>query len=117
MAATRCATATSRYRELAGVADARATTRHHAAPVLTTSRPGAAGRMQAAGPWSGPGAPGGPADPDEPTAQTGRSSRSPTAGTTARTRSDDDPGPEADDEGGMSEYRYVLPEDYGRGQS
>ena len=28
-----------------------------------------------------------------------------------------DPGPEVDDEGGMSEYRYVLPEDYGRGQS
>jgi chromosome segregation ATPase len=27
------------------------------------------------------------------------------------------PGPECDDEGGMSEYRYVLPEDYGRGQS
>ena len=30
---------------------------------------------------------------------------------------DHDPGPEAGDEGGMSEYRYVLPEDYGRGQS
>jgi hypothetical protein len=28
-----------------------------------------------------------------------------------------DPGPAADDEGGMSEYRYVLPEDYERGQS
>ena len=28
-----------------------------------------------------------------------------------------DPGPEADDEGGMSEYRYTLPEDYQRGQS
>jgi len=28
-----------------------------------------------------------------------------------------DPGPEIDDEGGMSEYRYVLPEDYERGQS
>ncbi len=28
-----------------------------------------------------------------------------------------DPGPEADDEGGMSEYRYLLPEDYERGQS
>ncbi len=28
-----------------------------------------------------------------------------------------DPRPEADDEGGMSEYRYVLPEDYERGQS
>lgn len=28
-----------------------------------------------------------------------------------------DPGPECDDEGGMSEYRYVLPEDYERGQS
>ncbi len=28
-----------------------------------------------------------------------------------------DPGPEADDEGGMSEYRYILPEDYQRGQS
>jgi hypothetical protein len=27
------------------------------------------------------------------------------------------PGPEADDEGGMSEYRYTLPEDYQRGQS
>jgi hypothetical protein len=27
------------------------------------------------------------------------------------------PGSEVDDEGGMSEYRYVLPEDYGRGQS
>ena len=27
-----------------------------------------------------------------------------------------DPGPEADDEGGMSEYRYILPEDYERGQ-
>ena len=27
-----------------------------------------------------------------------------------------DPGPEAD-EGGMSEYRYILPEDYQRGQS
>jgi hypothetical protein len=27
-----------------------------------------------------------------------------------------DPGPEIDDEGGMSEYRYVLPEDYERGQ-
>jgi hypothetical protein len=25
---------------------------------------------------------------------------------------DYDPGPEADDEGGMSEYRYVQPEDY-----
>jgi hypothetical protein len=30
---------------------------------------------------------------------------------------DYDLGPEVDDEGGMSEYRYVLPEDYGRGQS
>lgn len=28
-----------------------------------------------------------------------------------------DPGPECDDEGGMSEYRYILPEDYERGQS
>jgi hypothetical protein len=28
-----------------------------------------------------------------------------------------DPGPEIDDEGGMSEYRYVMPEDYERGQS
>jgi hypothetical protein len=28
-----------------------------------------------------------------------------------------DPGPEAGDEGGMSEYRYILPEDYQRGQS
>ena len=28
-----------------------------------------------------------------------------------------DPGPEIDDEGGMSEYRYVLSEDYERGQS
>jgi TolA-binding protein len=28
-----------------------------------------------------------------------------------------DPGPEADDEGGMSEYRYLLPEEYGRRQS
>jgi hypothetical protein len=28
-----------------------------------------------------------------------------------------DPGPEIDDEGGMSEYRYVLPGDYQRGQS
>ena len=28
-----------------------------------------------------------------------------------------DPGPEVDDEGGVSEYRYVLPEDYQRGQS
>jgi hypothetical protein len=28
-----------------------------------------------------------------------------------------DPGPEIDDEGGMSEYRYLLPEDYERGQS
>ena len=28
-----------------------------------------------------------------------------------------DPGPEVDDEGGMSEYRYVPPEDYERGQS
>jgi hypothetical protein len=27
------------------------------------------------------------------------------------------PGPEIDDEGGMSEYRYILPEDYQRGQS
>jgi hypothetical protein len=27
-----------------------------------------------------------------------------------------DPGPEIDHEGGMSEYRYVLPEDYERGQ-
>ena len=27
------------------------------------------------------------------------------------------PGPEVDDEGGMSEYRYILPEDYERGQS
>jgi hypothetical protein len=27
------------------------------------------------------------------------------------------PGPEVDDEGGMSEYRYMLPEDYQRGQS
>jgi hypothetical protein len=26
-----------------------------------------------------------------------------------------DPGPEVDDEGGMSEYRYTLPEDYLRG--
>jgi hypothetical protein len=26
-----------------------------------------------------------------------------------------DPGPEVDDEGGMSEYRYILPEDYLRG--
>jgi predicted nucleic acid-binding Zn-ribbon protein len=30
---------------------------------------------------------------------------------------DYDPGPEVDDEGGMSEYRYTLPEDYQRGQS
>ena len=30
---------------------------------------------------------------------------------------DYDPGPEVDDEGGMSEYRYILPEDYERGQS
>jgi len=28
-----------------------------------------------------------------------------------------DPGPEVDDEGRMSEYRYLLPEDYERGQS
>ena len=28
-----------------------------------------------------------------------------------------DPGPEVDDEGGMPEYRYLLPEDYERGQS
>jgi hypothetical protein len=28
-----------------------------------------------------------------------------------------DPGPEVDDEGGMSEYRYLLSEDYQRGQS
>jgi hypothetical protein len=28
-----------------------------------------------------------------------------------------DPGPEVDDEGGMSEYRYLLAEDYQRGQS
>jgi hypothetical protein len=28
-----------------------------------------------------------------------------------------DPGPEVDDAGGMSEYRYTLPEDYQRGQS
>jgi hypothetical protein len=28
-----------------------------------------------------------------------------------------DPGPEIDDEGGMSEYRYPMPEDYERGQS
>jgi hypothetical protein len=28
-----------------------------------------------------------------------------------------DPGPEFDDEGGMSEYRYILGEDYQRGQS
>ena len=28
-----------------------------------------------------------------------------------------DPGPEIDDEGGMSEYRYTLPEDYQRGQA
>jgi hypothetical protein len=28
-----------------------------------------------------------------------------------------DPGPEIDDEGGMSEYRYALPDDYERGQS
>ena len=29
-----------------------------------------------------------------------------------------DPGPEVDDEGGMSEHRYcVMPEDYERGQS
>ena len=28
-----------------------------------------------------------------------------------------DPGPEVDDEGGVSEYRYTLPEDYERGQS
>jgi hypothetical protein len=28
-----------------------------------------------------------------------------------------DPGPEVDDEGGMSEYRYVPHEDYERGQS
>lgn len=28
-----------------------------------------------------------------------------------------DPGPEVDDEDGMSEYRYILPEDYERGQS
>ena len=27
-----------------------------------------------------------------------------------------DPGPECDDEGGMSEYRHILPEDYERGQ-
>jgi hypothetical protein len=28
-----------------------------------------------------------------------------------------DPAPEVDDEGGMSEYRYTLPEDFQRGQS
>src|SRR5260370_25517453 len=28
-----------------------------------------------------------------------------------------DPGPAADDEAGMSEYRYILPEDYERGRS
>jgi hypothetical protein len=28
-----------------------------------------------------------------------------------------DPGPEIDDEGGMSEYRFLLAEDYERGQS
>ena len=28
-----------------------------------------------------------------------------------------DPGPEADDESGRSEYRYLMPEDYERGQS
>ncbi len=28
-----------------------------------------------------------------------------------------DLGPEVDDEGGISEYRYILPEDYQRGQS
>ena len=28
-----------------------------------------------------------------------------------------DPGPECDDQGGMSEYRYVMPEHYQRGQS
>ena len=28
-----------------------------------------------------------------------------------------DPGPGVDDEGGMSEYRYVMPEDHERGQS
>jgi len=28
-----------------------------------------------------------------------------------------DPGPEGNDEGGMPEYRYLLPEDYERGQS
>jgi len=30
---------------------------------------------------------------------------------------DYDPGPEIDNEAGMSEYRYTLPEDYQRGQS
>ena len=30
---------------------------------------------------------------------------------------DYDPDPEAGGEGGMSAYRYILPEDYGRGQS
>lgn len=32
-------------------------------------------------------------------------------------REEYDPGPEIDGEGGMSEYRYLLPEDYERGQS
>ena len=40
------------------------------------------------------------------------------AGATDEPEPDDfDPGPEVDDEGGMSEYRYILPEDYQRGQS
>lgn len=30
---------------------------------------------------------------------------------------DYDPGPECDDEGGMTEYRYVMAEDYQRGQA
>jgi hypothetical protein len=34
-----------------------------------------------------------------------------------KSTSTDDPGPEVDDEGGMSEYRHILPEDYQRGQS
>ena len=54
-------------------------------------------------------------DPDEPTNREIEPEPGWTTG--PRIREDYDPGPEADDEGGMPEYRYILAEDYQRGQS
>ena len=56
-----------------------------------------------------------PDDPDEPTNR--EIEPEPEGWHDGPDADDYDPGPEVDDEGGMSEHRYVLPEDYQRGQS